>query len=142
MPGLFSLSGLSARQKARTLPALIEVTKLSKTFRQGKDAVTVLKNLDFKLKESEFVTIVGRSGSGKSTFLDLIMGLTEPSTGTIHRAKPHLSTGYAFQKPALLPWRNVYSNVNLPLEIDKVPKSQHEGMIHHALREVGLGIRR
>ena len=85
------------------MQALIEVSKLSKTFRQGKSAVTVLKDLDFNLKESEFVTIVGRSGSGKSTFLDLIMGLTKPSSGTIHRAKPHLSAGYAFQKPALLP---------------------------------------
>jgi len=120
------------------LQALIEIEDLSKSFRQGREAVTVLKDLDFKLKESEFVTIVGRSGSGKSTFLDLIMGLTQPSSGTIHWAKPHFSTGYAFQKPALLPWRSVYRNVSLPLEIDNVPKHKHRDMILHALHEVGL----
>lgn len=116
---------------------MLEVVGLSKAFSYQGDALDVLKNLDFKLSKTEFVTIIGRSGSGKSTFLDLIMGLTKPSRGTIHCASD-LSMGYVFQKPALLPWRTVFRNVSLPLEISGIPKQARCKMVNDALQDVGM----
>ncbi len=96
----------------------------------------MLSNLNFHLSRSEFVTIVGRSGSGKSTLLDLIMGLIKPTEGRIIRQD--LTMGYVFQKPALLPWRNVLQNVALPLVIEGVAKEKRREMAVAALQQVGM----
>ena len=116
---------------------MIKAEGLSKTFFLGKKPNHVLENLDFHLEEGELVTILGRSGSGKSTFLDLIMGLTKPTTGKITR-KPDINIGYVFQRPALLPWRSVISNVGLPLQIAGISKQEREERAYRALREVGM----
>lgn len=108
------------------------------TFRGRKHAVRVLKDLNFDLNKGETVTILGRSGSGKSTLLDLIMGLIQPTEGTIERSSDKLRIGYVFQKPGLLPWRTVLRNVCLPLEIDGMAKATRLKMAHRALREVGM----
>lgn len=117
---------------------MIKIQNLTKTFQHGSQKLTVLQHLNFHLSQGEFVTIVGRSGSGKSTLLDLIMELTKPTDGTIVRSKKKLSIGYVFQRPALLPWRTVFRNVGLPLEISGVPKKERESMIHGSLKKVGM----
>jgi len=117
---------------------LIKINQLSKTFDAGAHKVKVLENLNFHLAPSEFVTIVGRSGSGKSTILDLIMGLTKPTSGEIIHSKNQLSMGYVFQKPALLPWKTVFANVALPLEIAHVSKAERKEKVLTALSQVGM----
>lgn len=117
---------------------MIRIENLTKSFRQGKQNMVVLKDLNFHLEMGEFVTIIGRSGSGKSTLLDLIMGLTQPTAGTIVRGKHPLSIGYVFQKPALLPWRNVLRNVEMPLQIAGMSKSERRQRAHRALKQVGM----
>lgn len=118
---------------------MIKAAKLSKTFPQNRSTQTVvLEDLDFHLEPREFVTILGRSGSGKSTFLDLVMDLTKPTSGTIQRRPDHLKMAYVFQKPALLPWRSVLRNVSLPLELEGLPKAEWKTRAMEALREVGL----
>jgi len=117
---------------------LIKVHRLTKTFDQGRPTETsVLKDLDFHLAPRELVTILGRSGSGKSTLLDLIMGLTKPTSGSI-TCPPNLTVGYVFQKPALLPWRTVQSNVELPLQIEGVPRAERQERALDALHHVGM----
>ncbi len=118
--------------------SLIKIHNLSKTFEHGSQNVKVLENLNFHLAESEFVTIVGRSGSGKSTILDLIMGLTKPTAGSIEHSGKRPSMGYVFQKPALLPWRTVIRNVALPLEIARVSKLERKEKAMTALSQVGM----
>lgn len=117
---------------------MIRVEHLHKSFEHGHERIVVLEDLNFHLETSEFVTIIGRSGSGKSTLLDLIMGLTGPSEGQIHRSRQDLRIGYVFQKPGLLPWRTVLRNVSLPLEIQGVRKRERLEQAHKALREVGM----
>ena len=117
---------------------MIKVQNLTKRFAHAQGVNEVLKDLNFHLNPSEFVTIVGRSGSGKSTFLDLVMGLTQPTSGTITRSRPNLSISYVFQKPALLPWRSVLHNVSLPLQIAGIPKAKRDQMAMTALHEVGM----
>ncbi|CAM2067094.1 ABC transporter ATP-binding protein [Sulfidibacter corallicola] len=118
---------------------MIKVDNLSLTYGRGDRRVVVLRDLSFHLNVGEFVTIVGRSGSGKSTFLDLIMGLIQPTSGTIERRKKNLSIGYVFQRPALLPWRNVLRNIYLPLQISGISREDRRRMAMEALEKVGMG---
>jgi sulfonate transport system ATP-binding protein len=98
---------------------------------------TVLKPLDLDIEAGSFVSIVGRSGGGKSTMLRLISGLTAPDTGVIlHNGKALVGlasrTTMMFQDARLLPWQRVLSNVG----IARGPGWEQRS--HEALRAVGL----
>jgi NitT/TauT family transport system ATP-binding protein len=106
-------------------------------------AVEVLSGLDLKIASGSFVTLVGRSGCGKSTILNMIAGLIEPSGGTIAFAdgdpkRPRLDVGYLTQKETLLPWRDVQANVALPLEVRGVGKVEREQRARELIAVVGL----
>jgi len=105
---------------------LIEVNSVTKEYARGFYA---LKNLTFSVEEGSFVSIVGPFGCGKTTILNLLGGITEDYIGNIKirkespaKARKTRKIGYVFQKPALLPWRNVIRNITLPLEISGIEK--------------------
>jgi len=86
----------------------------------------VLRDVTFDVKKGEFVSIIGPSGCGKTTLLRIIAGLTDFSKGTltvknglVEIARQRREFGFVFQKPVLLPWRNVLENIQLPLEISR-----------------------
>jgi NitT/TauT family transport system ATP-binding protein len=90
--------------------------------------LSVLKNISLDIKRGEFVSIVGPSGCGKSSLLRLIGKIENPTTGTVsvHETSVHSKTrcsafGFVFQNSTLLPWRNVFENITLPLEILSLP---------------------
>jgi NitT/TauT family transport system ATP-binding protein len=88
-----------------------------------------LANANLSIEKDEFVAIVGPSGCGKSTLLKLISGLIKPGRGTVRVGgeevkKTLKNVGMAFQNSTLLPWRNIRSNVLLPLEIVEPYRSQ------------------
>ena len=103
----------------------IELKGVSKEFRISRDKrVMALSAMDLSIREGEFVALLGPSGCGKSTILHLVAGLDEPSTGAVLvdglppaqlQAKQQL--GIAFQEHALLPWRTVEGNLELPFQI-------------------------
>lgn len=100
--------------------AIISLKKVEKYF----DNLHVLQNVTFDVEEREFVSVIGPSGCGKTTLLKIIGGLTKFSNGTlavkdgpVEIAKQRREFGFVFQKPVLLPWRNVLENTQLPLEI-------------------------
>jgi NitT/TauT family transport system ATP-binding protein len=106
-------------------------------------AVNVLDGVSFDIAVGSFVCLVGRSGSGKSTILNMIAGLIEPSSGTIAfadgvTARPRLDIGYMTQKETLLPWRDVLRNVAMPLEVRGIAKDIREARARELLRVVGL----
>ena len=81
----------------------------------------VLEDLNMKVKEGEFVSIVGASGCGKSTLLNLIASLDQTTSGKISTSsKPTL----LFQESALLPWLNALANVELPMKLNGVDKEE------------------
>jgi NitT/TauT family transport system ATP-binding protein len=89
------------------------------------------------------VTLVGRSGCGKSTLLRIVAGLIAPSSGTVAIAGRRVSgarrdVSLVFQRPALLPWRNVIDNVLLPVEILRLPKRDYRPVAADLLALVGL----
>jgi NitT/TauT family transport system ATP-binding protein len=101
----------------------------------------VLHDVDFALRDGEFLSIVGPSGCGKSTILRLISGLVQPSQGRIDVAprdgKP-AHVGFMFQRDALLPWATVSDNIAVGLECAGVPKQQHASRIKSLLELLGL----
>src|SRR5687768_2063108 len=123
---------------------MIELDGVSMVYRtRGKGAVTALADLNMRIGESEFVTLVGPSGCGKSTVLKLVSGLLAASAGQvrIHGQPvrgPRREMGFVFQTPVLLPWRSVRDNVLLPIEMLGQPARAHAARADELLAKVGL----
>lgn len=105
--------------------------------------LTALNNVNLEIKKGEFLALVGPSGCGKSTFLDIVAGLTKPTSGTVYiDGKPiggtALDRGIVFQGYALFPWRTALENVEFPLEVKGIPKSERENIARKNLSLVGL----
>jgi NitT/TauT family transport system ATP-binding protein len=102
---------------------LIVVSNLEKTYRtRGRSLVRALGGISLDVAEGEFITIVGQSGCGKTTFLKILAGLLPRSAGSVYlRGRvvdgPSRDIGVVFQDPVLLPWRNVVDNVMLPVQV-------------------------
>ena len=88
------------------------------TFSYGEK--TILRDFSFELKKGEVVALMGASGIGKSTVLNLAAGFCKPQEGQIIRSAERIS--YAFQEPRLFPWLNVLENVNAVLAANKTTK--------------------
>ena len=106
-----------AEGAANPLP-VIHIGSLSKIFGEpAADAVTVLEGIDLDIAENQFVSLVGRSGCGKTTLLNIIAGLEAPSTGTVQIngrdvKGPGQGQGVVFQQHALFPWLTAQANVD------------------------------
>jgi NitT/TauT family transport system ATP-binding protein len=112
----------TAGQPAALMP-LVSLFGVSKQFatRAGIDIVA-LRDITLTIPRDQFVTLVGPSGCGKSTALKLIGGITPPSEGEVRLngqrlERPSRKIGMVFQRPVLLPWRNVVDNVLFPIEM-------------------------
>ena len=98
-------------------------------YQTKKDEIFALNNINFDIKNHNFVSIVGPSGCGKTTILSLSAGLLKPSSGKIildgETTIDQKKIGYMFQKDYLFEWRSVWKNITLGLEIQK-PKNLDE----------------
>jgi len=119
----------------------VDIVDVTKEFHQGENNVRALDALSLAIREGEFVAIVGSSGCGKTTILNMIANLVEPSSGTIRRA-PNVERqggiGMVFQSPVLLPWRNVMGNVLAPAEIYRLDKRSSMVRARELLAQVDL----
>lgn len=101
--------------------AYLELKNVCKSYGEGKNKTEVLKNINLKIEEGEFVAIVGFTGSGKTTLINLIAGLIEPDSGQVlFKGKPIQGTsherGIIFQNYSLLPWLTVYDNIAMAVK--------------------------
>ncbi len=99
----------------------LELINVSKSYGQGRERTEVLKDINLKVDEGEFVAIIGFSGSGKTTLMSLIGGLIPADDGVIllkgeHIVSPGPDRGMVFQNYSLLPWLNVYENIALAVD--------------------------
>jgi NitT/TauT family transport system ATP-binding protein len=123
---------------------LVEVDHLFKTYPVAdRGDRLVLDDLNFRLAPGEIVAVLGKSGSGKSTFLRIIAGLSEPSQGEVrYRGKPVKGpvrgAGMVFQSFALFPWLTVLGNVELGLEALNVPRDERRKRAEAAIDLIGL----
>ena len=121
----------------------IKLSGVSKTYRTRDGDVPSLRPLDFDINEGEFFVVVGPSGCGKSTLLKLISGLLPPTAGEIlvegeKVTAPHGNVGIVFQNALLLPWRNILSNVMLPIDMKRLPRDEYLARAKALLKLVGL----
>jgi NitT/TauT family transport system ATP-binding protein len=124
---------------------LIVLDHIAKRFpsQPGRPPFTAVQDIDLSVNEGEFVAVVGPSGCGKSTLLNLISGLDTPTEGLISvdgervRNTVRHDVGYLFQKDALLPWKTVQANVELPLIFRRLP-GDHAALARDWLARVGL----
>ncbi len=101
--------------------AYIELRNVSKSYGVGKDRTEVLSNINLEIEEGEFVAIVGFTGSGKTTLINLISGLIMPDEGEVlfkgePVTGPSHERGVIFQNYSLLPWLNVGNNVGMAVK--------------------------
>ena len=105
-----------------------EIEKLSKTYhKKGQPPHPVLKDISFTINSGDFVIILGESGCGKTTLLNILAGLEPPSSGTVRVdgkkiSGVHPSRSMIFQQPVLLPWLSVWENVAYGCKIRKDTK--------------------
>ena len=115
---------------------IVSLRGVSKTFDSGTQALAAV---DLDVREGEFLSLVGPSGCGKSTALRIIAGLIAPTTGTVEWPGEKPEIGFVFQEPTLMPWRTVFGNARLPLELKGVARADAEARSRDALARVGLG---
>ena len=109
----------------------LEISGLSKSYGQGKGRTDVLKDVNLKVEEGEFIAIVGFSGSGKTTLISALAGLITPDEGgVIYQGKevdgPGPERGLVFQSYSLMPWLSVSGNVGLAVDSVHKGKSKAE----------------
>ena len=131
---------------------MLKVKDLKKSFRSGDTIVNAVNGIDLSISDGEFVSIIGQSGSGKSTMLSLLGALDKPTSGSIevdeqditslnehdlykYRAK---TIGFIFQNYNLVPNLSALENVMLPMEFLGVTKSERADRAKKLLLEVGL----
>lgn len=126
-------------------PAAVVVNGVSKRFWSRSQEVVAVNDVSLQVAPGEFTAIVGPSGCGKTTLLRMLAGLLEPSSGMILLddrpvAGQQRAFGIVYQKPVLLPWRTVLSNVMLAVEIQSDPgrRGSFRSRALELLREVGL----
>ena len=105
---------------------------------------TAIENVHIELETGEFVSIVGPTGCGKSTILNVAAGLINPSSGSVKVFGEPLTSinqhaGYMFQSNTLMPWRSAKENIMLGLEYHQFPKQEIHTIAEECLRKVGLG---
>lgn len=135
---------------------MIRVISLSHSFKIGKKGkeknIPVLKDIEFEVNKGEMVSIVGKSGSGKSTFLHILAGFMVPKKGRVLVNGIEISAftkaksaafrlenyGFIFQNFQLMPGLNAFENIELPLKLQGIDKEKRQKKVEKLMGEVGL----
>lgn len=134
---------------------LFELNNVSKKFTKGKETISIFDNLDLTIQKGDFLAIMGPSGSGKTTLLNLLGGVDQPTSGEIVFDGSRIESlsenqlarwrannvGYIFQFYNLMPMLNAERNVELPLLLTKLSKTQRQQSVAAALELVGIADR-
>ena len=132
---------------------MLRLEKITKEYITGDSKVEALKGISLQFRKSEFVSILGQSGCGKTTLLNIIGGLDKYTTGDLvingkstkefkdrdWDAYRNHSVGFVFQSYNLIPHQNILSNVELALTLSGVSKKERRKKAVEALKQVGLG---
>jgi len=134
---------------------IVQIRGLSKAYRRDSLEIPVLRDITLEVPEGEFLGLMGPSGSGKTTLLNLIAGIDRPDTGTVTVAGTDVTKlsesqlarwrsthiGFVFQFYNLIPVLTAFENVELPLLLTSLSKSERRKHVETALALVGLADR-
>jgi NitT/TauT family transport system ATP-binding protein len=136
---------VSATTRTPAARPAVEVRNASVVYQTADTPVKALSNVDLRIGDGEFVSLIGPSGCGKTTLLRVIADLEHITSGSVlvngvspHDARLSRAYGYVFQAPALFPWRTVLANVTLPLQIQGKNKLDAKRIAMEHLERVGL----
>ncbi|OWU80632.1 ABC transporter ATP-binding protein [Phaeobacter sp. 22II1-1F12B] len=125
--------------------SILSFNNVSKGFGEGTNRVEVLRDINLDVREGEFLAILGFSGTGKSTLMNMIAGLQKPDSGTVtFKGKPITEPGpergLVFQSYSLMPWLTVAGNVGLAVDavFPKLSKKERADKVAHYVQMVGL----
>ena len=132
--------------------ALIEIKNVTKKYHKGDETITPLDAVSLNIEQGEFISLMGASGTGKSTLLNLIASIDKPDSGSItidstditRLSRTKLANwraanmGYIFQTHNLVPVLTAYENIELPLLLLPMPSSERRRRIEVALKAVDL----
>ena len=133
----------------------VRTENLCRHYRMGETSIHAVDGISLDIRAGKFVALLGSSGSGKSSLLNLIAGLDRPTSGSVvvqdrdlaklsreELAKYRLHVvGMVFQSFNLIPSMTVAENVELPLRFAEIDRSRRDGLVGEALERVGLGAR-
>lgn len=137
------------------MSSLIQLINISKSYQRDSLEIPVLSNITMEVPEGEFLALMGPSGSGKTTLLNLIAGIDKPTAGSVLIKNEEISrfgesalakwrsdnVGFIFQFYNLIPVLTAFENVELPLLLTNLNKSERKKRVEFALGIVGLGDR-
>jgi NitT/TauT family transport system ATP-binding protein len=148
-PGVSPLAPEQTAEPA-TRPVKLEIKNVSKEFVTARGTTLALREINFDIYEQEFVSLIGRSGCGKTTALRIMAGLIPPTSGEVRIGGKSLwagatvdssvitQLGIVFQDANLFPWYNIVDNVSLPLRLRGVDKSKRHARARELMALVGL----
>jgi NitT/TauT family transport system ATP-binding protein len=138
-------AGTDSVGASSTPTEIVVVDGVSKRYGSASEGVTALTEVNLRIDEGEFISLVGPSGCGKSTLMRIVADLLEPTTGAVRirgqsprQARKQREIGMVFQSPVLYDWRSVRRNVELPLEVIGKPRRERKERAQEMLRLVGL----
>ena len=151
----FSRAGSAARPAPADITPVISATDLTRIFGSGETAVSAVNGISLEVRSGEFLAVTGRSGSGKTTFLNLLSGLDQPTKGSVRFQGRDLAEysdremvalrrnklGFVFQSFGLMPLLSAMENVELPLHISGASWRERRRRAMETLDLVGLGPR-
>ena len=131
---------------------LVEIRNVTKHYHKGGETITPLDGVSLDIESGEFVSLMGASGTGKSTLLNLIAGIDRASEGTIAVAGTEIArmsrsalanwraanVGYVFQTHNLVPVLTAYENIEMPLLLLPMSRNERRRRVGIALEAVGL----
>jgi putative ABC transport system ATP-binding protein len=132
--------------------ALVEIRNITKRFHKGDETITPLDDVSLDIEAGEFVSLMGASGTGKSTLLNMIASIDRPTSGTItvngtditKLSRTALANwravniGYIFQTHNLIPVLTAYENIEMPLLLLPMSRSERQKRVEIALQAVDL----
>ena len=138
-----------AEPPAKTAPSrerYVELSQVSKIYPTPSGPIKVVDDFNLKIRQGEFISIIGHSGCGKSTVLSMIAGLNDISEGGIILDGQEITDagpdrGVVFQAPSLVPWLTAYENVAMGVNqvFSHGTKAERHDVVDHYMTRVGLG---
>lgn len=118
--------------------SILKINNLKKTYHDLDGEINAIDNITLNIYPKEWISIVGPSGCGKTSLLSILSNLENPSNGSIIYQTDDIKVGYMLQKDALFPWKTIYENCIIGLEINHTLTEDNKNKVIELLNTYGL----